>query len=49
MKDKELAFYTDKGKAAGGFFVATLEEKIVGTAAYIVHVRPLLFPVSFNQ
>ena len=38
MKDEDLPFYTANGKEAGGFFVATIKEKVVGTVAYITHV-----------
>ena len=41
MKDEDLPFYTANGKEAGGFFVATIKEKVVGTVAYITHVRNL--------
>merc|ERR1719474_1900503 len=51
MKDEDLAFYTANGKEAGGFFVATINEKIVGTVAYIFRSEKTIevFRVSIDK
>ena len=35
MKDKELVFWTGHGEQKGGFFVAEVDGKPVGTVAYL--------------
>ena len=34
MRDEELVFYTGHGEKEGGFFVAEVDGKPVGTVAY---------------
>ena len=41
MGDKELVFYTGQGEKKGGFFVAEVDGKQVGTVAYQKKVSPL--------
>ena len=44
MRDKELVFYTGQGEREGGFFVAEVDGKPVGTVAYQKKVRLLHSP-----
>ena len=38
MSDEELSYWTSKGSDFAGFYVATINDLVVGTAAYIVEV-----------
>ena len=44
MRDEELVFYTGHGERKGGFFVAEVDGKPVGTVAYQKKVRLLHSP-----
>ena len=44
MRDKELVFYTGHGERKGGFFVAEVDGKPVGTVAYQEKVRLIHSP-----
>ena len=39
MRDMEFSEWTSKGPASAGFFVATINDLVVGTAAYTVEVN----------
>ena len=38
MSDEELSYWTSKGTDSAGLYVATIDDLVVGTAAYIVEV-----------
>ena len=38
MRDKELSFWTCRGVQTAGFFVATIDDEVVGTVSYLRQV-----------
>ena len=38
MRDKELSYWTCRGVQTAGFFVATIDDEVVGTVSYIREV-----------
>ena len=38
MRDKELSFWTCRGVQTAGFFVATIDDEVVGTVSYTKEV-----------
>ena len=39
MRDKELSEWTCKGIKSAAFFVATIDDEVVGTVAYKIKVK----------
>ena len=50
MRDRELSYWTCRGVNTSGFFVATIDEEVVGTVSYIKEADHLeIFRLSVDM